>query len=215
MRPHPMFMLLGTGLPAYTLGASPGSASVSDAYTGSPITTSAVTVSQASGPAGTLSYAWSRVSGSAGVTANSPSSATTTFSGNPSEGTAITAVFRCTATRVGDGATAAIDVPVSITATVAALNCSFGTGGPVDLSAGQSWSQGLSCSTPTNGDGSYTYSWGGAGFDTESPSSGQNTTVGVAGQSAGASRTVTVVCSVHDGSGKSGTPSATFFLSWH
>lgn len=214
MRPHISSMLLAGGLVPFTLQASPTSASASQAYTGSAFNTPSVTVSKATGPAGTLTYAWSYLSGSGGITVTSPSAAATTFSGNPAEGSTLNAVYRCTATRAADGATAVIDVPVSIAATEAPLNFSIGSGGPVSLAAGASWSQGLSVSGPSNGDGSYTFSWGGAGFDTESPSSGTSTTVGVAGQVSGASRTVTVSCSGHDGSGKSGVANATFFLNW-
>lgn len=60
------------------------------------VTSNSTTV-VASGSPGPYSYAWAKVSGDT-ITPNSPSAATTTFSGSPGIGTTITAVFRCTVT---------------------------------------------------------------------------------------------------------------------
>ena len=67
------------------------------------ITSDSVTAS-----GGTGSYAWTRISGSTAVSADAPSSATTTFSATVSVNTVESATFRCTS-----GAET-FDVPVSL-----------------------------------------------------------------------------------------------------
>ena len=80
------------------LSASPSS--VAGLHTNSPpsLTPSTrVIVSNATtATGGTGSYSWARISGSTAISADDPSSATTTFSGTVSVGTSISAVFRVT-----------------------------------------------------------------------------------------------------------------------
>jgi hypothetical protein len=70
------------------------------------------TVATASGGTGPYTYAWTRISGSTDITAGSPSSATTNFSGTIEVGT-VNATFRVTATDAVL-ATATADVSVSL-----------------------------------------------------------------------------------------------------
>ena len=71
------------------------------------------TTATAAGGAGGYTYSWARISGSADITAASPTSATTNFSATVPIGTSLTAVFRVTATDAAS-ATATADVTVSL-----------------------------------------------------------------------------------------------------
>ena len=80
----------------FSATASP--ASLYKSTTTSSGTTSSTTVTPVGGVS-TYSYSWARISGSALISANSPTAATTTFTGTGlNEGDFITAQFRCTVT---------------------------------------------------------------------------------------------------------------------
>lgn len=79
---------------ALTAIASPSSVQGSS---GTATVTSSPTTVTPSGSPGPYTYSWVKVSGGA-ITANSPSSATTTFSGQPLIGGFLNATFRCTVT---------------------------------------------------------------------------------------------------------------------
>lgn len=74
--------------------------------------TNAVTVTAAGGTGSGPAYAWSRVSGSASISAASPTSATTTFSATVYSNSPVSAQFRCTVTRGVE--TRTVDVFVSL-----------------------------------------------------------------------------------------------------
>jgi hypothetical protein len=96
----------------FTLTANRASVFGSRLGTGS-VTTNSVTVTE-SGGTGPYTYAWAYVSGDAGFSANSPTAATTTFTGSITAlGQDKIAVWRCTVT---DSllATASVTVGVSI-----------------------------------------------------------------------------------------------------
>jgi hypothetical protein len=61
------------------------------------MTTEHVTITPHGG-SGSPTYAWARTSGDAGITADSPTSASTTFTATLGGGDELTAVFECTAT---------------------------------------------------------------------------------------------------------------------
>lgn len=76
-------------------------------------TTNSVTVTPSGGTA-PYTYAWAFVDGDAGISINSPTSATTSFSGDP-VGTALAATYRCTVTdSAGSPLTATFTIAVSI-----------------------------------------------------------------------------------------------------
>ena len=97
---------------SYAATASPSGVSKSGAGA---ITTPSVTCS-VSGGVGPFTYAWAKVSGDDGITINSPTSASTSFSGDPSSGASISATYQCTVTDTGAGN--AQVVSNSITATL-------------------------------------------------------------------------------------------------
>lgn len=80
------------------------------------ITSSPATVITSTGGAGAgPTYSWTKLSGSSAILADSPTSATTTFSAYLGFGITKTAVMRCTVTRGVDSVT--VDVNVSLTNT--------------------------------------------------------------------------------------------------
>jgi hypothetical protein len=78
------------------------------------VTTFLATVATAADGSGNYTYSWARISGSTAITAGSPTSATTTFSGTIGFGTT-NATFRVTVTDTTTGKTATADVSVSLT----------------------------------------------------------------------------------------------------
>lgn len=87
---------------------------VGGATAGGPGTTSPASVVTASGGTPTYTYAWAKVSGST-LTVNSPTAASTTFTGTPGVNSTLNAIYRCTVTdSAGSPATATADVSVSI-----------------------------------------------------------------------------------------------------
>lgn len=109
-----------TASAATSASAGALSASISAAYAfasgvgGGPFTTTTPTVTAAGGTA-PYTYAWAKVSGDT-LTVNSPTAASTNFTGSPGIGNILQAVYRCTVTdSAGSPATATVDVAVSIT----------------------------------------------------------------------------------------------------
>ena len=77
------------------------------------VVTNPATVATASGGSGSYTYSWARISGSSAITADSPSSSSTTFRGTVPAGFT-TAVFRVTVTDTVTGQTATADVTVTL-----------------------------------------------------------------------------------------------------
>lgn len=77
------------------------------------VVTNPATVATASGGSGSYTYSWARISGSSAITADSPSSSSTTFRGTVPAGLT-TAVFRVTVTDTVTGQTATADVTVTL-----------------------------------------------------------------------------------------------------
>lgn len=76
------------------------------------ITSSPATVATGSGGTGSYTFTWARISGSAAISATSPSAASTTFSATVGVDANVVAVFRVT---VSDGITSATaDVTVTL-----------------------------------------------------------------------------------------------------
>lgn len=105
-------------LTALAATASPTTLSGTAIDTGIPtttVTTDSFTTATASGGTGSYTYSWVRVSGSAAISANSPTAASTTFSGDvtsaPGAVTTISAVFKCV---VDDGSTTADSNEVTV-----------------------------------------------------------------------------------------------------
>ena len=100
-----------------TVSASVSPTSLSASSQTEPVTTGSATVS-ASGGSGAYTYAWSWQSGGTDITITSPTSASTTFSGNGlTEGQQYTGTAQCVVTD-GYGQTAAVTVGVSVTYSV-------------------------------------------------------------------------------------------------
>jgi len=150
-------------------GVSAGAASVPTALAASAVPTSlaksASTASittdscavTATGGTAPYTYAWTRLSGSTDIAADSASAATTTFTGTSlASGSTYTATFRCTVTD-NAAATATVDVPVTIT------RGGFGaSASPTSLYASTSTSSattGSTTVTPSGGVSPYTYAW--------------------------------------------------------
>lgn len=93
---------------SFVVAISPAVAEIISAGFG-PLTTNSVTVTPSGGTA-PYTYAWSFVSGDT-VTINSPTSATTTFTGDPVGYSVLSSVYRCTVT---DNAAADASVTVGI-----------------------------------------------------------------------------------------------------
>lgn len=116
MLPGMSAMILGA-LPSGSLGATafPSSVHKTGSTTGAPklLTTPSVTATP-SGGTGPYTYSWTRVSGSALISATSPASPTTAFSATLNPDDHETADFICTVTDA-NGATATASVSVSLT----------------------------------------------------------------------------------------------------
>lgn len=107
--------LLGAAAVVYGATLSPTYLSKVRVGTGT-ATTAACTVT-VTGSAGSLTYAWTRTSGSTAITINSPSSASTTFNSTFLSLTSRTAYFKCTVTDSILGTTSTTDVQVDMEAT--------------------------------------------------------------------------------------------------
>lgn len=82
---------------------------------GAPILlTTANVVATAVGGSGSYGYVWTLVSGDAAITPTSPASATTAFSGTVASDDMIQATYRVTGTDTVTGATAFVDVVVTL-----------------------------------------------------------------------------------------------------
>lgn len=104
---------VASGTITFSASVSPFSVGGTRIGTG-PVTTDAATVTVAGGT-GPFTYAWAYVSGFASLTTNSPTSATTTFSGTISLlGQDRSAVYRCTITDTFDASTVSVTLGVSI-----------------------------------------------------------------------------------------------------
>jgi len=96
-----------------TASASPSNL-ISDTRTPGPTTTAPTTVSPANG-IGPFTYAWSYVDGDTGISINSPSSSTTSFTGSVNmSNTELDADFNCLVTDTATGATANVPMNVQI-----------------------------------------------------------------------------------------------------
>lgn len=111
--------LPGGGSVPLSLTISPGYAYGETVLSNPPFPTAqtvysnAVTAAAAGGGAGTPTYAWHRISGSASITATNPSSATTAFQATLTRNREASAVFRCITQKGIDLAQADIEVSLA------------------------------------------------------------------------------------------------------
>lgn len=99
------------GTNGFAVAANAEICSASSSSLGS-LTTNSVTVTPSGGTA-PYTYAWAFVDGDAGITINSPTSATTSFSADPA-GASLAATYRCTVTdSAGSPLTATFSIAVS------------------------------------------------------------------------------------------------------
>lgn len=186
-----------------TLSIVASPSSLTKSASTSSITTDSSTAT-AYGGTSPYTYAWTRQSGSTAISADSASSATTTFTGTSlASGSTYDAVFRCTVTDDAS-ATAYADVSVSISRVGFTASAS-----PATLSkvvAVSSATTNSTTVTPSGGVSPYTYSWALLSGDTltvNSPTSA-TTTFSVTGLTAGEILYSTYRCTVTDST--SGTP---------
>ena len=163
----------------------------------SSITTDSSTAT-AYGGTSPYTYAWTRQSGSTDISADSASSATTTFTGtNLASGSTYDAVFRCTVT---DDASATVSADVSVSITRLGFTASAS---PATLSKRVAVSTATTNSTtvtPSGGVSPYTYSWALLSGDTltvNSPTSA-TTTFSASSLTAGEILYSTYRCTVTD-----------------
>lgn len=83
------------------------------------LTTGSSTVTAVGGSGAGPTYSWAQVNGSSGITINSPSSATTSFTAVMSKNSERSGTFRCTVTRGADSVT--VDVSVYLAYYVGAI----------------------------------------------------------------------------------------------
>ena len=186
-----------------TLNAAASPSSLSTSGTGTPLTTASTTVTPTGGTS-PYTYAWTRISGSTLITANSASAATTTFTGATlASGTTYSAVFRCTVTD-NVAATKTVDVNVEVirlAMTASASPTSLYKTGPTASQTTASVTV-----TPSGGVSPYTYAWTlltGATLTVNSPTAA-TTTFSKTGMISGDSFDATYRCTVTDSTG--GTP---------
>lgn len=206
LRPRPSHMMMSRGLANFTVAASPTSVSGS-ATIGSGATTNSTTVTQQTGPASALTYVWTVLSGPAGLTITSATSATTTFSATTASGTK-NWVVRCTATN-SFGQTAVADVNVAVTGTNPPFSASVvlaqggNAGGAIQhIPGGQGYSDPATC-TPANGAPPYTYNWSAPIGGSTCSGTASTSTLNISGQPSGTTRTYWANCTVHDVNGQS------------
>jgi hypothetical protein len=146
-----------------TLAASSDPSSLSKTDSGASITSANTTVT-ATGGTTPYTYSWVRTSGSALISANSASAATTSFTGTTlASGTTYEALFTCTVTD-NVAATATATVTVSLTRTGMSASASPST--LYELSTNANITSDNTTVTPTGGVAPYTYSWAKVSGDT-------------------------------------------------
>lgn len=205
------FGLNGRVAGLFSVGASPTSTSVSSGYDGGSKTTPSVTVFVTAGVATGLTFAWTKVSGGGTITCNSPAAATTTFTATPpSENSSISQIWRCTVHN-SLGQVAAVDVPVVVSATLAALTVSVTNGFHYNPPSGSSFSFGVGCSA-SGGTPPYTYSWAPSG--NISPVNTSSSTYTSPSNSPGAHEGIVITCSVTDSIGRFGQANGLGSLDW-
>jgi hypothetical protein len=187
-----------------TLGAAAAPSAISKTDSTSSITTVSTTVTPTGGTA-PYTYAWTRISGSTLITANSASSATTTFTGTPLvNNTTYDAVFRCTVTD-NVAATKTVDVSVSIRREAMSLAVSPTT--LVRFGSTSTLTTNTTTATPTGGSSPYTYAWTKVSGDTltVTASTSATTAFQATGLSVGDSRAATYRCTVTDSAAATAT----------
>jgi hypothetical protein len=105
----------GTG-GSFTVDVSPESITKTGSTTGADktLTTAPVTVTPHGG-SGSVTYAWTRISGDAGISVTNPTAASTSFSATLGADESVTAGFQCVATDVsGAVQTAFVSVTISL-----------------------------------------------------------------------------------------------------
>jgi hypothetical protein len=186
-----------------TVSVSPSSLQKTD--TAASITTATATVTATGGTA-PYTYAWTRISGSTLISANSPAAAASTFTGSTLvSGTTYDATFRCTVTdSAGTPAVKTIDVAVSIRRESMLASASpatlYKTGDSGTITSNST------TVTPSGGTSPYSYSWTKQGGDTLTVTSptAATTTFSTSGLSEGEFAAATYRCTVTD----STTPTA-------
>jgi hypothetical protein len=164
------------------------------------ITTGTATV-MASGGSGTYTYTWVFSSGGFGITINSPTHSSTTFTGNLSPSTSASGTASCTVAD-GYGQIYTLNIPVSITRTAAPTV----TISPSTLSTSGTASSatiGPAVATASGGVAPYSYRWSiasGSAFTITSPSS-NSTTFSISGVAAGTSAEAIAQVAVTDANG--------------
>lgn len=173
--------------------ATPTSVAVTEA---SPSMTSApCTASLVGGSPST--YAWSRISGSAAIVANSPSAASTTFTGaGVGAGATVSAVFRCLV-----NGSYTVDVPVSCSNIGSSLTATVSPATLDTTSPAANIASAAATVTASGGVGGYVYAWAriSGGAITADSATSASTTFTASGMGASEARSAVLRCTVTDG----------------
>lgn len=182
----------------FSVSASP--ASLTDEDTTASITTPSTTVTASNGTP-PYTYAWTWDSGGSGITIDSSSAATTTFSATGlTVGTTRTGQAKCTVTD-NSSASKTTTVSVTISRVSTALSATVSPSSIVKTSGASSITTGSATVTAVRGTPSYSYAWtwlsGGSGITINSPSSA-TTSFTATSMGSGAERSGTARCTVTD-----------------
>jgi hypothetical protein len=190
---------------AVSASASPTSESASGA-SASEVTGSS-TVS-ASGGLGPYTYSWGWISGGAGITIGSPTSATTNFTaGSLASGQTVSGTARCTVTD-SFGQTATADVTVSLSRASAVSATASPT---IESTSSNATTQttGTTSVSASGGSAPYTYAWtwqsGGVGISINSPNSAATSFTASGLNASGETRSGVAICTVTDSLGQQAT----------
>lgn len=195
-----------------TVSASASPSSVSSSGTAASQTTPSTTAS-GSGGLGPYTYSWSWQSGGTGITINSPSSATTSFTdGALSQGQAVSGVAQCVITDQF-GQTAVCTVSISLSRVTGVTAYASPSSESVSGSASP-LTTGTTTIVASGGSGYYSYSWawisGGAGIGINLGGSPAGQQVSFSGSPGGGNTlSGTARCTVTDGYGQTATADVT------
>ena len=148
-------------------------------------------------------FAWSRISGSASIVANSPTTATTSFTGSGiGVGATVSAVYRCTV-----NSTYSVDVPVSCSNTGSTLALSVAPATITATADAATITTTAATAAASGGAGGYSYAWAlvsGGAISAVAPTSAATTFTATA-MAAGESRSALMRCTVTDADSSSVT----------
>lgn len=175
----------GLGAAAVTAGVLSATVSPSSVSIGGPATsqtTPTVTVTPHGG-SGSFTHSWAWLSGGSGLSFTNPNGAATAFSGvGMTQGTVYSGVAQDTITDTVSGATAQVNVPVSIACETTLTVSASPSGLTKNDSSATTQTTAATTATPSGGTAPYSHSWawisGGANLTINSPTSSSTSVTG-------------------------------------